>query len=329
MGIHLYSWEKTLVEQAITSQLSMVRSQIAAEDYNPQISRAYEACEEITRSNSRSFYMASRFLPDEKRRAVRALYAFCRHTDDIVDLQQEGQEQILRDWRERTSTTNFVENDPIVNAWLDTRIRYHIPHKYVEQFLEGVARDLDPTHYHSFDELAQYCYGVASTVGLMSMSITGFSGEEAIPYAVRLGIALQMTNILRDVAEDWERGRLYLPLDELEAFNITMEDLAESLQTGRYGSSWRAFMKFQIERTRRLYAEAWPGIGMLHPEGRLAIAAAADLYAGILDDIEAHDYDVFTRRAFLADWKKLAALPGILWRIRRLPPYSPDMSAGA
>lgn len=327
MAIHLYSWEKSLVEQALTSQLSIIRNQALADQLGAELAADYDTCDEITRQNSRSFFMASRFLPEEKRRAVRALYAFCRKTDDIVDLEQEGQDRILREWRERSAATNFVKDDAIVNAWLDTRIRYHVPTKYIEQFLEGVARDLEPTTYHSFDELAQYCYGVASTVGLMSMAIVGFSGEEAIPYAVRLGIALQMTNILRDVAEDWKRGRVYLPTEELDAFGITLEDLAGSLETGRVTNRWRNFMRFQIERTRRLYAEAWPGIAMLHPEGRFAIAAAADLYAGILDDIEAHDYDVFTRRAYVSDWKKLAALPGIMQRVRKLPSFETSHAA--
>lgn len=319
MTLHLYSWEKTLVEQALPSQWSTNRQ--PSPQIGTDLDAAYAACDRVTEENSRSFSLASRFLPEEKRRAVRALYAFCRFTDDIVDLETEGRTQLLQEWRSRVSTNHFLENDDIVNGWLDTRIRYHIPTKYIEQFLDGVARDLDPVSYDSFDELAQYCYGVASTVGLMSMAIVGYTGHDAVPYAVRLGIALQMTNILRDVAEDWQRGRIYLPQDELDAFNISRSDLVHSIETGAYGEDWRAFMRFQIERTRRLYAEAWPGIAELHPDGRFAIAAAADLYAGILDDIEAHDYDVFSRRAHVSDWKKLRMLPLIMNRVRRLPAF--------
>src|SRR5690606_9100966 len=134
----------------------------------------------------------------------------------------------------------------------------------------------------------------------------------AVPYAIKLGVALQMTNILRDIAEDLRNGRVYLPQDELAAFGLTEGDL----HRGRVTNAWRAFMRFQIERTHKLYDEAWPGVGMLNASGRMAIAAAADLYRGILDDIEAHDYDVFTRRAHVSTLSKLSKLPGIWWRSR-------------
>ncbi|MEO8392138.1 MAG: squalene/phytoene synthase family protein, partial [Chloroflexota bacterium] len=134
----------------------------------------------------------------------------------------------------------------------------------------------------------------------------------ALPYAVKLGVALQMTNILRDVGEDWQAGRLYLPQEELAAFHLTEADIGR----GQSGARWRDFMRFQIERTRRLYDEAEPGIAMLNPDGRFAISAAADLYRAILTDIEAHDYDVFSRRAHIGAVGKLARLPRI-WRKSR------------
>jgi phytoene synthase len=146
----------------------------------------------------------------------------------------------------------------------------------------------------------------------MSMHIIGYGGSEAIPYAIKLGLALQMTNILRDVAEDWQRGRVYLPQDELVAFGLTEGTIADGHVTER----WRQFMRFQIERNRRLYAEAWPGIEMLNRDGRFAIAAAAGLYGAILEDIERHDYDVFSRRAHINRWGKLRRLPG-LWKQSR------------
>jgi phytoene synthase len=158
--------------------------------------------------------------------------------------------------------------------------------------------------------LAEYCYGVASTVGLMTMHIIGFSGPEAIPYAVKLGVALQLTNMLRDVDEDWRAGRLYLPQEELAAFNLIEEDIA----TGNVDDRWREFMRFQIERNRSLYSEALPGIAMLDPDGRFAISASAELYRAILDDIELHDWDVFQRRSYVGTWGKLRRLPGIWWR---------------
>jgi phytoene synthase len=224
----------------------------------------------------------------------------------------------LESWRHRalgsrvTETRVADEHDLVALAWADTRARYDIPVRYAHQLIDGVARDLDKTRYETFDELAEYAYGVASTVGLMSMHITGFDGPEAIPYAVKLGVALQLTNILRDVGEDWAQGRLYLPLDELGACRLSEQDIA----TGKVDDRWRSLMRFQIERNRRLYAEALPGVHMLHADGRFAIAAAGELYQGILEDIEANDYQVFGRRAHLTGWGKLRRLPGIWARAR-------------
>ena len=200
------------------------------------------------------------------------------------------------------------DNDPVATAWADTLTRHRIPHHYAVQLIDGVARDLSSDRYESFDDLSTYCYGVASTVGLMSMHIVGFESRAAIPYAIKLGVALQMTNILRDIGEDRRNGRVYLPQAEMRAFGITEADL----EAGRVTSRWRQFMQFQIERTRRLYKEAYPGISMLHRDGQPAIAAASGLYRGILDAIERNDYDVFTRRASLSAWEKLRRIPGIL-----------------
>jgi phytoene synthase len=170
------------------------------------------------------------------------------------------------------------------------------------------------SRYSSFAELTQYCYSVASTVCLMSMYVIGFTDQDAVPYAVKLGIALQLTNILRDVGEDWRKGRLYLPLDELAEFGLSEQAVA----TARVDDRWRAFMRFQIDRVHRLYDEAAPGIALLDADGRFAIAAAADLYRAILDDIHAHDYDVFHRRAYVGLRGKLGRLTGAWWRSRRL-----------
>ena len=170
-------------------------------------------------------------------------------------------------------------------------------------------QDLQVKRYATFEELAAYCYGVASTVGLMVMHIVGFSSPEAIPYAVKLGVALQLTNILRDVGEDWRAGRLYLPSDEMAAYELDESDIEASCVDAR----WRRFMRFQIDRNRRLYREALPGISMLSRDSRLAVAAAADLYQAILLDIEQHDMDVFNRRAHISTWDKARRLAA-LWR---------------
>ncbi len=275
---------------------------------------AYQHCEAITRQHSKTFFMASSLLPLEKRRAARALYAFCRITDDIVDEYDDEQATILlEDWRQRVTAPYPPANDPVALAWADASARFSIPRGYAEQLIDGVARDLTQKRYATFADLAEYSYGVASTVGLMAMHIIGFSGEDALPYAVRLGVALQVTNILRDVAEDWRAARLYLPQDELAAFGID-EDMFDA---GVVTPEWREFMHYQIERNRRLYEESREGIAMLDRDGRLAITAASDLYAAILDNIEDNDCDVFSRRAHIRTWGKVARLPGIWRRSRR------------
>ncbi len=275
---------------------------------------AFDHCEEVTRQHSRSFHLASGMLPCEKRHAARALYAFCRMTDDIVDSATSEAEkaQQLQQWQHTSLSANPPTDSLTAVAWATTRHRFHVPIRYAEQLIEGLARDLVQTRYETFADLATYCYGAASTVGLMSMHIIGFRNEHAIPYAVKLGLALQMTNILRDVGEDWQRGRFYLPLDELAAFGLSEADVANGIVDAR----WRRFMRFQIERTRRLYEQAWRGISLLASDGRFAIAVAADVYRAILDDIEAHDYDVFTRRAHVSTWGKLRRLPRLWWQNR-------------
>lgn len=280
-----------------------------------ELNAAYAICDTITYDNSRTFYMASGLLPEEKRKGARALYAFCRITDDIVDEPRSSLEQRqynLNTWREKILGDCPPENAPVCLAWADTQSKFNIPRGYATQLVDGCERDIAQTRYETFADLAEYSYGVASTVGLMAMHIVGFSGEEALPYAIRLGVALQLTNILRDVAEDWRNGRIYLPAEELEQFGLSVEDIEKGIVT----DNWRKFMAFQIERTRRLYDESLPGIAMLKADGRFAIAAAAELYRAILTDIENNDYDVFSRRAHIGLTGKLRRLPGIWWRSR-------------
>jgi len=319
MTILTHAWEHSLLSLALhdhqSGELTASHASVAADD----LQSAYDYCEDLTAAHSRSFYLSSRLLPWEKRRAVRALYAFCRVTDDIVDRPKAETRTELETWRERSLSFTPPADDPVAVAWADTRLRFRIPQRYAEQLLNGVARDIVPGRYETFDDLAAYSYGVASTVGLMSMYITGFSGPAAVAYAVKLGVALQLTNILRDVVEDWQAGRLYLPYQELRDFGLDEADI----DAGRVTDRWRAFMRFQIARNRQLYDEAWPGIGLLHPEGRFAIGAAAGLYRAILNDIEAHDYDVFSRRAYVGTLGKVSRLPSIWWHSRRASPAEP------
>jgi phytoene synthase len=311
----ILSWEDRLLARACAPLERQVAVPVVPADAG-MLEQAYAYCTALTKKHSKTFYLASGLLPPEKRRAVRALYAFSRVTDDLADRRDGGGLRALEAWRQRALHDRPAEDDPIALAWADTRARYRIPDPYAHQLIDGVAQDFHKTRYTSFEDLAEYAYGVASTVGLMSMHIIGFSGEEAVPYAVKLGVALQLTNILRDVGEDWRAGRLYLPQDELAAFDLAEEDIARGRVTGR----WRAFLRFQIERNRRFYAEALPGIAMLHGDGRFAIMAAAMLYRDILQDIEAYGGNVFTRRAYLGGWDKLRRLPRIWWQSRQRGP---------
>ena len=309
MSVTTSSWEHTLISRAQEALESYIPTEPVRADEGV-LGNAYAFCDGLTRIHSRTFHMASGLLPASCRQAVRALYAFCRVSDDLVDEGAADARSRLEDWRHRALHSVPKRDDLVSLAFADTRARYHIPVQYAEQLIDGVARDLVPTRYGSFDELAAYCYGVASTVGLMSMHIIGFAGPEAIPYAVKLGVALQLTNILRDVGEDWAMGRLYLPLDELAEFGLSEQDIAK----GCTDSRWQSFLRFQISRNRRLYREALPGIGMLQASGRFAIAAAAELYEAILNDIEMHCGDVFCRRAHVDRVGKMLRLPGIWWR---------------
>jgi phytoene synthase len=308
-----WAWERRLFALAY-EPLKHRQPHISIMADRETLDRAYAYCQDLTREHSKTFYIASGLLPPAKRRAVRALYAFCRVSDDLVDRTVGDALVRLELWRERALSIHPESDDPLALAWADARTRYHVPVQYAHQLIDGVARDIQVARYATFDDLAEYAYGVASTVGLMAMHIVGYHSQEAIPYAIKLGVALQLTNILRDIGEDWAHGRFYLPQEETARFGLSEADVA----SGQVDDRWRAFIGFQIERNRRLYDEAWPGIAMLHHDGRFAIAAAAELYRAILEDIEDHDYDVFTRRAYVSRWGKLRRLPGIWWMARRM-----------
>jgi len=300
------SWEQhllALAQDALCIPRDALRpGSISKQEKVPD--ETFAACEAITAQYSRTFFLATSLLPGEKQRAMRVLYAFCRTADNLADGDVEQPAAKLLELRKGIAGQPGSSDDAVLTAWHAIQECYQIPGCYAEQLLDGVERDLVQQRYRNFEELSIYCYGVASTVGLMSMYITGFSDQRAVPYAIKLGIALQLTNILRDVGEDWNSGRFYLPLDELAAFGLNEQDVAAA----RVDERWRDFMRFQIARTHRLYAEAMPGIALLHPDGRFAVAAAATLYRGILEDIETHDFNVFDRRAHVTRGRKLVLL---------------------
>lgn len=269
---------------------------------------AYRMCVEITRAHSRSFFLSTQLLPTDKRAAIRALYAFCRISDDIVDNSARNATQALAAWVAQVHAPEAPPNSAVLLAWNDTVARYGVPYYLPDELLAGITMDLTVSRYATFDDLWLYCYRVASVVGLISMHIIGYR-DGAARYAIKLGVALQLTNILRDVGEDARRGRVYLPLEDLARFGLTDHDILN----GRRDAAFRELMCFEIARAHQLYEEAWPGIALLQPDGRLAIAAAAAIYRGILDKIVAADFDVFGHRAYVPLVEKLL----ILWRVRR------------
>jgi 15-cis-phytoene synthase len=283
---------------------------------------AYAACSQVIRTHSASFYFSAALLPPAKRQAVLALYAFCRLSDDLVDTgAARGEpaahtEQLLANWAARCCDTPPAadEAEPVVRAWADTRRRFRIPQALADELLAGVRMDISISRYATWADLWIYCYRVASTVGQMSMHITGAVDRAATNYAIRLGVALQLTNILRDVGEDARQGRIYLPLADLARFGYRPEELLAGVIDARFV----ALMGFEIARARALYAQAWPGIALLAPDSRLAVAAAATVYRGILDRIEANGYDVFSRRARVPNGAKLAMLPRLWWQVQRM-----------
>jgi phytoene synthase len=309
------NWENQLLALAGNIPHPRTRPLFSYWAGDASLQAAYKHAEKITADHSKSFHFASGLLPEEKRSAVRALYAFCRTVDDIVDESTDDQRESQLDyWRGMIEHGSFLDDDLVAAAWADTLTRYHIPRHYALQLIDGVNRDLTQARYQTFDELATYCYSVASTVGLMSMYIVGFKSNDAVPHAIKLGVALQMTNILRDIGEDYRNGRLYLPREELAFHAIREQDIAE----GRITDNWRQFMKFQIERTRHLYADSWSGVKLLEREGQLAIGAASVFYQGILDEIEKNDYDVFTRRASLSAVGKVSKIPALWLKVKTL-----------
>lgn len=294
-----------------------------------RLEAAYASAEALTKSYSKSFYVATEVLPPDQRRAARALYGFCRVTDNLVDDPIDGQttnglavtkESLLKsltDWRHEVDRPTAHQTRDILIAWADTRERYAIPKQYANELIEGCEFDLSQDRYDTFAQLERYCYCVASTVGLMVMHIVGidegYTFEQAQPAAIQLGVALQLTNILRDVGEDLERGRIYLPREDLERFGVSEAMLIEKRLTPNVVE----LLRFEIARNHRLYTESMAGIGMLSKQARFAIHVAAGLYRGILGKIVANRYDVFTRRAHLSSAEKLIRMPFLWWRSRR------------
>jgi phytoene synthase len=265
----------------------------------------WETCRLVARTHGKSFYVASLCLPADRRRAIHAVYAFCRMADDIVDRATclHSAHRDIEAWeRELDDPVG-----PVAREFALARNHYGVPEAAARDLLAGVRMDLIPRPYATWGELRDYCHAVAGTVGLMVAPILGCRNVGALGYAAELGIAMQLTNILRDICEDAAQSRLYLPVEELADFGID----PESVLAGRPSGAFRDFMAFQIDRARGLYASAEQGIPALDSSGRLATLAAKQFYSEILTEIEKLDYDVFRARAHLTTSQKLRALPGV------------------
>jgi phytoene synthase len=273
-------------------------------DGNISKAQSYVACEAISRRAASSFYPMFRLLPPPQRQAMCAIYAFLRIADDISDQQAPENEKRrqLAQWRE--GLEHALQGDyrhAIYPALNDTITRYHIPAKYLAAALDGVEMDLRPAVYTTFDELQKYCYHVASVVGLTCIHIWGFTGEKAEECAINAGIAFQLTNVLRDLAEDAVRGRVYLPQEDLQRFSYG----ADRLRRGERDNAFRALMRFEVARARDYYDAAWPLAPMLHRPGRQVFLAMARTYRALLGAIEQRDYDVFSSRVRVSKWQRL------------------------
>lgn len=257
---------------------------------------------------SKSFYFATRFFPPELARSAHAVYWFCRTTDDLVD-ECSSVEQGRRDLEAWACATRRAlderrSSNRILEVFADAVERHGIPHEYPFELIEGMRMDLNCTRYETFDELRVFCYRVASVVGLMMSHVIGFERpgdrQVGLDHAIDLGIGMQLTNILRDLGEDWGRGRVYLPAQEMAQFGYTVEMLSKSERNRAFD----ALMEFQIARARRYYAAAQPGIPMLNRDGRFAVQVASDVYRQILGRIEGAGNDVFSQRAVVPPFEK-------------------------
>jgi phytoene synthase len=289
---------------------------------------SYTRCRAINAEHGKTFYLATLLLPPAKRPYVHALYGFARHVDDIVDdlapaLRIEQRAERLRAW-----SADFLADldwgatsDPVSRAVIDTVRRWNVPTSYFADFLESMRMDLTVSSYPTYDDLARYIWGSAAVIGLQMLPILGRADPSTRwdvleSHAIDLGTAFQLTNFIRDIAEDLRRGRVYLPEESLNQFGVDRDRLAR----GRVDEPIRNLLAWEIERARRLYVSAAPGIELVHPTSRDCLRTAVTLYSGILDEIELADYDVFSRRVTVGIARRASVgLTGLrgAWSVRR------------
>ena len=288
----------------------------AAGIIDPDLRASYEECKRLNSLHGKTYYLATLLLPPAKRPFVHALYGFARYADEIVDdlnstLTDEEKAIELSTWGNQVlaDIKNGVSHDHIGRALVDTVNRFKIPVAHFEAFMKSMTMDLTVSEYQSFDDLMEYVYGSASVIGLQMVPILGASSPDAYVAAEKLGTSFQLANFIRDVGEDLDRGRIYLPIQELTAHGVTHEMLEERVLTPQI----KAALKEQIARVRRLQKEAAPGIKLLSPESQACIEAASELYCGIVDEVEKIDYQIFEKRAKTSTWRRIkVALPALL-----------------
>jgi len=261
---------------------------------------SYEECKRLNALHGKTYFLATLLLPKAKRPFVHALYGFARYADEIVDdlaseLSIEEKAEALSNWGNGVlaDLKKGTSKDHVGRALIDTVKRFDIPHEHFEAFLHSMTMDLTVQEYETYEDLLEYVYGSAAVIGLEMVPILGPLHNDAFEAAKKLGIAFQLANFIRDVDEDLDRGRVYLPIKELAQFGVTREMLEERVLTPEIVEA----LKFQIARVRQLQAEAAPGIAMLEASSRPCIEAASTLYCGIVDEVEKIGYDIFNQRA--------------------------------
>jgi len=273
-----------------------------------ELQASYAECKRLNALHGKTYYLATLLLPKSKRPYVHALYGFARYADEIVDdlastLTVEEKAKALSTWGDKIlyDLASGRSDDAVGRALIDTVNRFHIPHAHFEAFLHSMTMDLTVTEYQTYEDLLEYVYGSAAVIGLEMVPVLGVLEEGAYECAKKLGIAFQLANFIRDVSEDLDRGRIYLPLDELAQCGVSRQMLEARVLTPQIIEA----LKFQIARVRQLQAEATPGIKMLEAASRPCIEAASTLYCGIVDEVEKIGYDIFNKRAKTSTTRRL------------------------
>ncbi len=265
------------------------------------VEQSYEYAKRVARSRAKNFYYSFLLLSAQQRKAMCAIYAFMRYCDDLSD-EPGANRAAIEQWRAEMEDAldGRFSKHPVWPAFHHTVRRFGIPHEYFREMIDGVASDLEPRRFETFAELYKYCYQVASVVGLTTIHIFGFDTRSALPLAEKCGVAFQLTNILRDIREDAERERIYLPAEDLRRFGVTEDDL----RTGNRNESFLKLMQFEASRARAYYDESRPLLDLIHQRSRPSLWALISIYSRLLDRIKAANYDVFTRRVRLSSLEK-------------------------